>query len=284
MGLEWNKIYQGDNKDYLQQMVDEHIRFNLILTDPPYNIGKNFGNDTDCLSLDDFLKGLDERLALMQHLLMPDGQIIFFCTHKYIGHIQMLLLKYFKQRRQMIWFYENGMSRQIHEPVTEYEPFWWFSMSDENFVYNMDDVRVPYKTDRVRNPVYKLDTQGNKRAWTADPRGRKRGDVWQYPTLAGKYFEGERVDHPTQKPMSLWLDLIRAFSPKNAKNKYDCTILDPYMGAGTTAHCCERLRKEGHNVRWMGCELESKYVAIGNSRIEAERNRRIERDIFADEM
>ena len=197
----------------------------------------------------------------------------------------MLLRKYFFQRRMQIWYYENGMSRQTHEPVTEYEPFWWFSKSEEDFIYNMDDVRVPYKTDRVRNPVYKLDSQGNKKAWNPDPRGRKRGDVWTYPTLAGKHFEEEKVDHPTQKPLSLWMDLIRAHTTKDSRGKYDCRILDPYLGSGTTAVACERMNREGHHkIKWVGCELEQKYVDLGNSRIEKEKRRYVEPDIFADEQ
>lgn len=281
--MDWNKVYQGDNLEYLKLLVEQGVKFNLIPTDPPYNIGKDFGNDTDKEPLDLFLHKLDERLALMKQLLQPNGSILLFCTHMYVGDVQMLLRKHFVQRRQMIWFYENGMSRQTKEPVTEYEPFWWFSMSDENFVYNMDDVRVPYKTDRSKSPVYKMDKEGNKRAWLADPRGRKRGDIWQYPTLAGKYFEDEKTEHQTQKPMSLMTDIIRAFGSKNMNGKYDCCVLDPYMGSGTVGACCERLNRDGHKIKWMGFELEQKWVDLGNSRAEHERTRYVEPDIFADE-
>lgn len=284
MQLDWNKVYTGDNKEYLQHLVEQKAQFDLIATDPPYNIGKDFGNDTDSLTLEEFLIRLDERISLMKKLLSPGGSILMFCTHKYIGDVQMLLRKYFVQRRMMIWYYENGMSRQVHEPVTEYEPFWWFSNSDDCFIYNMDDVRVPYKTDRVRNPVYKKDSKGNKRAWTPDPRGRKRGDVWAYPTLAGKHFESEKTDHPTQKPVALFLDLVRAFAPKNANGKYECRVLDPYMGSGTTAAACERLNREsGHKIQWLGFELNPDWAALGNSRVEKERSRPIEVDMFADE-
>ena len=119
MQIDWNTIYQGDNLTALQKLVEQGFKFNLILTDPPYNIGKKFGNDSDCLSLEEFLLRLDERLKIMKELLSPNGSIILFCTHLYIGDVQMLLRKYFFQRRMQIWYYENGMSRQTHEPVTE---------------------------------------------------------------------------------------------------------------------------------------------------------------------
>jgi len=250
------------------------------LTDPPYNISKNFGNNTDNMDLDEFLVGMDERFNLMSQLLTNNGSIICFCIHHFVGDIQILMRKYLQQRRMMIWYYENGMSRQTKEPVTEYEPFWWFSKTDK-FVYNLDDVRVPYKSDRVKNPVYKIDTHGNKRAWNPHPKGRKRGDIWCYPTLSGKTFESERVEHPTQKPMSLWNNLIRAFCPKNMNGKYEGKILDPFIGSGTTAACCEKMnREENHKIKWAGSELQQKWIDISNTRIEHERNRVVEPNIF----
>lgn len=282
--LEWNKTYQGDNLGYLRRMKDEGMVFNLLLTDPPYNIGKDFGNNTDKQELDDYLDGIDERLALISGLLSRNAGIIWFCTHKYIGQIQMLLSKHFHQRRQMIWYYENGLSRQVKEPVTEYEPFWWYSNSDD-FVYNLDDVRVPYKTDRVKNPVYKRDKSGNRRAWLPNPLGRKRGDVWEYPALCGKNFENERTKHKTQKPESLFIDLIKSFCPKDIDGKkYEGRILDPYHGSGTTGVCAERLNREfGHKIEWIGLELEQEWVDVASSRVEIERAKptQKETDIFA---
>lgn len=278
--MEWNKTYQGDNLDTLKQLIDEGHKFHLILTDPPYAIGKDFGNNTDKIDLDTFLDEIDKRINLLSKLLTDNGSLIWFCTHLYVGDVQLVLRRYLNQRRMMIWHYENGMSRQIKEPVTEYEPFWWFSKS-ESFIYNGDDVRVPYKTDRVLNPVYKLDSHGNKRAWNPNPKGKRRGDVWKYPVLAGKIFEDERTEHPTQKPLSLWLQLIKAFSPKTSNGVYSGKVLDPYHGSGTTGHACEKINKENNGfIKWMGCELENKWAEIADKRIEKERKRQIEPDLF----
>jgi len=273
MELEWNRLYCGDNMPILEEMVRQKLSFNLILTDPPYSIGKDFGNNTDSLELQEFLNGVEKRLALMDNLLSNNGSIVWFCTHRYVGHIQMLMYQFFKYRRLMIWHYKNGMSRQVKEPVTEYDPFLWFSKTDR-FVYNLDDVRVPYKTTRVKNPVYKKDKDGNKRAWLPNPKGAKRGDVWEYPTLAGKRYEDERTGHPTQKPQEFMIDLIKSFCPKNADGKYEGRVLDPYIGSGTTAVCCEHINKMGdHKIRWMGIEMERQWIDEGNRRIEEERDR-----------
>ena len=63
--------------------------------------------------------------------------------------------------------------------------------------------------------------------------------------------------HPTQKPVDMFMTIILS---------YVCdSILDPFMGSGTTAIACERL-----NRRWIGIEIEEKYCEIAAKRIEKE--------------
>ena len=70
----------------------------------------------------------------------------------------------------------------------------------------------------------------------------------------------EREEHPSQKPLEVIFKLLNVHSDDGA------IVFDPFMGSGTTAVACERLGR-----KWFGCELEPKYVAIANKRIEAER-------------
>ena len=117
--------------------------------------------------------------------------------------------------------------------------------------------------------MYYRGKNGEKRIWKPDPRGALRGDIWEYPTLAGKRFAKERTAHPTQKPEALILDMIRAFCPKNADGKYEGTILDPFHGSGTVGVCCEKLNREGHHIRWIGIELEDCWNQIAQTRLDA---------------
>ena len=71
---------------------------------------------------------------------------------------------------------------------------------------------------------------------------------------------GERSQHPTQKPIALieWcLDMVSGQ-----------TILDPFMGSGTTGVACQRLGRT-----FIGIEKERRYFDIACKRIEAEMNR-----------
>lgn len=267
--LKLNTIVKGNSDILIGNLINQDYKFDLILTDPPYNIGKDFGNNSDKLELKDYLVLTKNRLKYCKDLLTDTGSIIWFSAHTYVGYIQVMMYELgLYYRRLNIWHYQNGMSRQTREPLTEYEPFLWFSKNDKIWTYNLDDVRVPYKsTERLKTPVYKKNKNGEKVAWLPNPKGAKRGDIWKYPVLAGKLYQSEKVDHPTQKPESLIIDIIKAFCPKDIEGKYNGYILDPFAGSGTTAVCCEKLNKDGHNIKWLGIELEQKYCSIAKDRL-----------------
>ena len=268
--MEYNRVINGDSDEILKQFIKDKLTFDLICTDPPYNLNKDFGNNSDKLKLDDFLKVTADRINLCKQLLSPTGSIIWFGIHHYIGFIQVIMYNaglYY--RRMNIWYYENGFSRSSKAPLTQYEPFLWFSKSKTKWTYNVDDVRVPYKsTERLKNPVYYKGKNGERKIWKPNPNGAMRGDVWAYPTLAGKAYAKEKTAHPTQKPEALITELNKAYCPKNKEGFYEGTILDPFHGSGTLGVCCEKLNREGHNIKWIGIELEEKWCEIAKARLD----------------
>lgn len=268
--MEWNKIYCSNSDLELPKLVSDGIKFDLILTDPPYNLHKDFGNSSDSLPIDDFLRINKERIDCTAKLLEKNGSLIWFGIHNYIGFMQVMMYDaglYY--RRMNIWHYLNGFSRTKRMPTATYEPFLWFSKSNKTWTYNADDVRVPYKsTKRLKNPVYYKDKNGKKKVWKPNPNGALRGDIWEVPTLAGKAFEKERTSHPSQKPKELIKEIIKAYMPKNRDGKYEGTLFDPFMGSGTTAVAAEELNREGNNIKWIGFEIEQKWIDIANHRLE----------------
>lgn len=257
-----------DCDEALPQLSSEGYQFDLILTDPPYNLGKDFGNDSDKLSLNDFLNKTRERAKWCKELLSDCGSIVWFGIHRYIGFIQAIMYDLpLYYRRMIIWHYENGFSRSKREPAATYEPILWFSKSKSNWIYNADDLRVPYKSNRVKNPVYYKGPKGERKAWLPNPLGALRGDVWDFPTLAGRNYVRERTDHPTQKPESLITELIKAFCPKNEEGYYQGSVLDPFHGSGTLGVCCESLNLDGHKISWIGIEIEKKWCDIASKRL-----------------
>ena len=267
-----NKDFRGvihaSCDDVIEDLIASGRKYDLILTDPPYNVGKDFGNNTDSLPLDVFLSEMKSRIYKLKELLTDEGSIIWFGIHDYICYIQVFMYEAgLSYRRLNIWHYENGFSRSKKEPATHYEPFLWFSKSAKNWCYNVDEVRVPYKsTERLKSPVKYKDSKGNEKIWIPSEKGSMRGDVWDFPTLAGKAFKEERTEHPTQKPESLITELIKAFCPMK-EGKFNGSILDPFHGSGTLGVCCEKLNKQGHHIIWTGIEVEKRWCDVAINRL-----------------
>jgi DNA modification methylase len=267
--MKTNVVYNADSDKMLQEIYESGFKVDLILTDPPYNLNKDFGNDSDKLSLEDFIKVSRKRIEICKNILTTSGSIVWFGIHRYIGFMQTIMYEVgLHYRRMNIWYYENGFSRSTKEPLTQYEPFLWFSKSNRKWTYNVDDLRVPYKSEeRLKTPVFYKNSKGERTAWVPNPLGAMRGDVWAFPTLAGKTFQKEKTEHPTQKPESLITELIKAFCPKNENGFYEGIILDPFHGSGTLGVCCERLNKQGHRIKWIGIEIEKKWCDIAEDRL-----------------
>ena len=83
----------------------------------------------------------------------------------------------------------------------------------QKWTYNTDDVRAPYKSaERLKTPVYYKGKNGERKEWLLF-KGALRGDIWEYPTLAGKLYKQERTEH-LQKPESLFTDRFVLFAPR----------------------------------------------------------------------
>ena len=119
MAEKYTGLICGDSDVLLQNMLDSGIKVDLVLTDPPYNLNKDFGNNSDKLSLDEFLSISRKRIELCRDLLVPNGSIIWFGIHHYIGFIQSIMYDVgLNYRRMNIWYYENGFSRLTTAPLT----------------------------------------------------------------------------------------------------------------------------------------------------------------------
>ncbi len=247
--LKKNKIYIGDCLELFPQVADESV--DLIVIDPPYNLGKNFGNNSDKWdSVQAWLDWSKKWLIQSKRVLKPSGSIFVYGIHKYICYIQCYLYELeLHYGRQFIWHYENGWSMYTKAPAATYEPVLWFTKT-KTYTYN--EIREPYKSqDRLKYKITK-----NGKVWTPNPLGKRSGDIWNVPTLAGRRFANEKAKHPTQKPLLLCDKITKQFSNEND------LILVPFAGSGS-----ECLSAMSNNRSFIGFELNSDYAAIAEDRI-----------------
>jgi site-specific DNA-methyltransferase (adenine-specific) len=225
--------------------------YNLIVADPPYNLNKDFGPWNENERKQEWRTWTREWLAEALRVLSDKGNIFVYGIHHHQCWVQCMMYELgFLYRRQIIWTYENGFAGYGKRSLNAfYEPLLWFSKT-HNYIYN--PIREPYKSqERLKHKIIK-----NGKVWVPNPEGRMAGDIWSFPTLAGRRFRDEKVDHPTQKPLSISCRIVRHFS-----NPGDL-VLVPFAGSGSE---CVAAALEGR--RFVGFELNPDYVEIATARV-----------------
>ena len=247
--LRKNKMYLGDCLELFKKIDDESI--DLIIIDPPYNLGKDFGNGSDKWeTVEDWFRWSKKWLKESKRVLKNTGSVFVYGIHRYICYIQCYLYKLgLCYGRQFIWHYENGWSMYTKYPAATYEPILWFTKT-KSYIYHQ--MREPYKsTERLKYKITK-----NGKIWKPNPLGKISGDVWGIPTLAGRRFSGEKVNHPTQKPLVLCDRIIKHFSDKND------LVLIPFAGSGS--ECVSAINNKRN---FIGFEINPRYIAIAEERL-----------------
>jgi len=248
--IEVNTIHHGDALQYLRSLPDACA--NLLIADPPYSIDKDkeFGEGAFFSSREIWLDWCKQWLMESKRVLKPSGNIFVYAIHHHACFLQTYMYEIgLLYRRQIIWYYENGWSKYRNAPACHYEPILWFAHRNDSTFHV---IREPYKSQaRLRHAITK-----NGKVWTPHPDGRQAGDVWHFPTLAGRRFASERTGHPTQKPLSLSRRLIEHFSDPG-----DLVVV-PFVGSGSE---CVAAVEAGR--RFVGAEINASYIETARSRL-----------------
>lgn len=250
--IEDNVIQTGDALKLLSAIPAGSA--DLIIADPPYSLEKDkeFGEGAFFETREAWLAWCKLWLTESKRILKPTGNLFVYAIHHNACFLQCYLYEIGMQyRRQIIWHYENGFSQHRKAPACHYEPIIWFSKDRESTFHV---IREPYKSqDRLRHTITK-----NGKVWTPHPDGRQAGDVWRFPTLAGRRFAAERTEHPTQKPLALSRRLVKHFS-----NLGDLVVV-PFVGSGSE---CVAAVEQGR--RFIGAEINPQYAKIARDRVAA---------------
>lgn len=230
------EIRQGDALELFQEIEDGTI--DLIIADPPYNLGKDYGNNHDLKGFDEYLDFSRKWLAEARRVLTNKGTIYVFMGVRFISYLYDILDRELKMffNSWICWHYTQGMGKKIGFSP-RHDDILMFNKSNK-FTFNLDDVRVPQKYYRARNNM----------------RGANPGDVWKFSHV--HYCAENRQKHPTQKPEGLIERMVLASS--NEGN----TVLDPFSGSGTTLRVCQQY---GRNC--VGFELNPDYVEMTEKRL-----------------
>ena len=233
----------------------------IIICDPPYNIGKDFGNDSDKQTMEKYLSWCDDWIKECIRILKPKGTLYIYGFSEILSFIRVRINI---EVRWIIWHYTNKVVPSLHFWQRTHESILCCS-KDKKPIFNRDSVREPYTDTFLKNAAGKVrkSTKGRfsngetETTYNAHENGALPRDVIKISALAGGAGKKEGVNHPTQKPLALCERLINA-----SKNKDSTLLVVPFAGSGSE---CVAAKKE--NINFIGFEINREYVDLCHKRL-----------------
>ena len=250
------KLLQGDCIELFPKIPDASI--DAIITDPPYGI-------TKCDW--DKVVPFDSLWKHYNRVLKRNGVIVIFGTEPFTSELVCSNKKMFREK--LTWQKHRpsnmGNAKRMHLKYSEDIIVFSFGRN----IYNPQ--MQPRTSNRVRQAQ-----KGTSKQWRTNgntsrevcfatqyaPRSWDSFNAdWKYPSNILPFpavvsNSREKVNHPTQKPVSLLMYLIKTYTQE------DALILDTFMGSGTTGVACINTGR-----RFIGMELDDNYFAIAQNRI-----------------
>jgi site-specific DNA-methyltransferase (adenine-specific) len=221
----------------------------LILTDPPYNLGKDYGNTSDQQSEDDYLAWTERWIDIALPKLKPNGSLYIFLTWRFTPEIFVMLKKRMTMMNEIIWDRRvPSMGGSVRSFSSVHDTIGFF-VRRKDYYFDLDAVRIPYDaaTKKARSRSIFVGAK-----WLEV--GYNPKDLWSVSRLHREH--AERVDHPTQKPLEIIERMLKASCPPGG------LVLDPFMGSGTTALAARKLGRH-----FVGFELNQDYCEIIQQRL-----------------
>jgi site-specific DNA-methyltransferase (adenine-specific) len=261
--LKKNCVQHMDCLIGLDQIDSESV--DIIICDPPYNIGKDFGNNYDNRTHTEYMDWCNEWISRCIRILKPNGTLYIYGFSEQLAFVRTLIPI---QVRWLVWHYTNKVNapslhfwQRTHESI--------LCCYKARPIFNRDEVREPYTEKYIKHKAGKtrhatigrFDTNGEKQTtYGAHEKGALPRDVLKIPTLSGGVGQREKVGHPTQKPIELCKRLIKA--SMNLQAPTQNTLVIPFAGSGSECMVAKEL-----GIDFYAFEINEDYVTLSNDRI-----------------
>ena len=239
-----NTIITGDCIEQLTAIQPRTV--NLVVADPPYNIGIDYGDGKKADRLPDaaYIEWTRAWVNEASRTLTPDGTMWVICGQEYAGDYQIAMRDAgLHWRNTVIWRETFGANctRKFNRTARSMH---YFTKHRTRFTFNVDELRTRSRRQELG------DTRAN-------PVGKVLDDVWTISRVCGTFRE--RVPGmPTQLPLALVRRIVRGVSRPGD------LVVDPFTGSGTTGVVCVETGRRFH-----GIELRAEYAEKAKVRMNA---------------
>jgi len=245
-------LFHGDCMDLLPQIPDESAM--LVVTSPPYNIGKEY---EAVITLEEYYESQKRVIRECYRILNPKGSICWetgnYVEDGVIVPLDTFLFPIFDElnlflRNRIVWHFGHGL-HATKRFSGRYETIMWFTKSKQDYIFNLDPVRIPQKYPTKK--YYKGPKRGQL---SGHPKGKNPSDVWEIPNVKANHIE--KTIHPCQFPVGMIERLVLSMT-----NEGDL-VVDPFIGVGSTA-----IAAIMHDRRCAGADTEKKYIDIARDSV-----------------
>lgn len=247
------KLYQGDCLEIMQQLIDQQIKVDAIITDPPYG--------TTACKWDSVIP-FEPMWECLHKLIKDNGAIVLFGSEPFSSALRMSNIKNYKYD----WYWNKVIGGNFlklkYAPNKNIECISVFCRTSPKYypiMIESCDIRTHRKLHKIQGKegiLSKVSDGVFKLSKEYDETKRYPKCLLEYNARAKELNNTIRL-HPTQKPISLMEYLIKTYTNENE------TVLDFTMGSGTTGVACKNT-----NRNFIGIEKDEKYFEIAKERIE----------------
>jgi len=169
-------LFQGDTNEFVKQIPDKSVA--LVITSPPYNLGKDYESR---VSIGQYLDTQAPLIEQLCRVLKDEGSLCWqvgnFVDDGEVYPLDILYYGLFKNaglrlRNRIIWRFGHGLHASKRFSG-RYETILWFTKTDR-YTFNLDSVRVPSKYPGKRH--FKGPKKGQL---SGNPLGKNPSDVWE---------------------------------------------------------------------------------------------------------
>ncbi|MGB2762700.1 MAG: transcriptional repressor LexA [Minisyncoccales bacterium] len=282
--LPLNKIILGDAVKELRKLPDNSC--DVIIIDPPYNIGKDFGNNLDKRELNEYVEWSKNWINEAIRIMKPMGTMFIYGFSEILAYLSIEIPI---NKRWLIWHYTNKNVASLNFWQRSHEAI--ICAWKDKPIFNRDDIREPYTEGFLNGAAGKVrkgtagrfSSNGKETVYKAHKGGALPRDVIKIPALAGgagmnerwficktckgqvfeprelkKHADHEIIKHPTQKPLELSRKLVTSAMPKK-----DGVVLVPFVGTGSE---CVAAKELGQS--YIGFEINSDYIKLAEKYLE----------------
>lgn len=257
------QIRQGDALKVVSAFEDG--KFDLIITSPPYNIGKSYEVKT---SIEKYLETQDAIIQQLVRVLSDRGSLCWqvgnFVDKGEVFPLDIFYYQIFKKyglklRNRIIWHFGHGLHAS-NRFSGRYETILWFTKTDD-YIFNLDNVRVPSKYPGKRH--FKGPNKGKP---SGNPLGKNPSDIWEIvaqdwekelwdiPNVKSNH--PEKTEHPCQFPIELVERCVLALTDESG------WVLDPFAGVGSSVIAAIKNNRNG-----VGIDRDEHYCSVARQRI-----------------